>query len=298
MTWRFWFLRGHLSEIARHGETFLANGLQMATHERALALSGAGFTLITNGEPDQAEPVFEQSLPLFRAAGDLLGEAMAAATLGHVLASQQNYDRAGELLERAGNLLQEASPGAHRGPEHVQYLLNVALVDNFLGQIQLGQADYGRAAELFTAGLDAARGSLDRFTILISLYDLALASQARGDLDGARGLLRQGLSLAAEAGDESAAAYYLEALATVARQEDDPVRAAWLLAAAEAQLQASGSGWLHAYVPRAPHDHRVEAELRSRIGDAAYEQAAAHGRSLTGPRGLQQGLAEAQRDPP
>ena len=146
-------------------------------------------------------------------------------------------------------------------------------------------------------GLDAACSTPDRFTILISLYDLALASQARGDLDGARGLLRQGLSLAAEAGDESAAAYYLEALAAIARQQDDPQRAAWLLAAAGAQLQASGSGWLHAYVPRAPHDHSVEAELRSRMGDAAYEQAAAHGRSLTGARGIQQGLAEVQRDP-
>ena len=152
------------------------------------------------------------------------------------------------------------------------------------------------AAQLFTAGLDAARSTPDRFTILISLYDLGLASQARGDLDGARGLLRQGLSLAAEAGDESAAAYYLEALAAIARQQDDPQRAAWLLAAAGAQLQASGSGWLHAYVPRAPHDHSVEAELRARMGDAAYEQAAAHGRSLTGARGIQQGLAEAQRD--
>jgi predicted ATPase len=296
LTWRFWFLRGHLSEVARHGEKFLANSREMATHERALALSGTGFTLIADGEPDKAQPVFEQSLPLFREAGDLLGGALAAAALGHVLASQHD-ERAGEVLEQARNLKLEAGTGERSGQERAQYLLVAALVDNFLGQIQLSKADYDRAAQLFTAGLDAARSIPDRFTILISLYDLALARQARGDLDGARGLLRQGLSLAAEAGDESAGAYYLEALAAVARQQDDPQRAAWLLAAADAQLQASGSGWLHAYVPRAPHDHSVEAELRSRMGDAAYEQAAAHGRSLTGARGIQQGLAEAQRDP-
>jgi predicted ATPase len=296
MTWRFWFLRGHLSEVARHGEKFLANSREMATHERALALSGTGFTLIADGEPDKAQPVFEQSLPLFRETGDLLGGALAAAALGHVLALQHDDERADEVLEQARNLKLEAGTGERSGQERVQYLLVAALVDNFLGQIQLSKADYDRAAQLFTAGLDAARSTPDRFTILISLYDLALASQARGDLDGARGLLRQGLSLAAEAGDESAAAYYLEALAAIARQQGDPQRAAWLLAAADAQLQASGSGWLHAYVPRAPHDHSVEAELRARMGDAAYEQAAAHGRSLTGARGIQQGLAEAQRD--
>ncbi|HEY2520063.1 MAG TPA: DUF4062 domain-containing protein [Streptosporangiaceae bacterium] len=296
ITWRFWFLRGHLSELARHGEKFLAHGQEMTTHEHALALSGTGFTLITDGEPDQAQPVFEQSLPLFRKAGDLLGGALAAAILGHVLASQHDDERAGQVLEQARKLRLEAGTGEHSGQERMEYLLVVALIDNFLGQIQLGKGDYDGAAQLFTAGLDVARSSPDRFTILISLYDLALASQARGDLDGARGLLRQGLSLAAEAGDESAAAYYLEALAAVARQQDDPHRAAWLLAAADAQLQASGSGWLHAYVPRAPHDHSVEAELRSRMGDEAYEQAAAHGRALTGARGIQQGLAEAQRD--
>jgi tetratricopeptide (TPR) repeat protein len=297
MTWRFWFLRGRLGVIARRRKEFLDDRREMATHERALAFSGNGFTLMTDGELDEAQSAFEQSLPLFRETGDLLGGALAAAALGHVLASQHDDERAGEVLEQARNLKLEAGTGERSRQERVQYLLVAALVDNFLGQIQLGKADYDRAAQLFTAGLDAARSTPDRFTILISLYDLALASQARGDLDGARGLLRQGLSLAAEAGDESAAAYYLEALADVARQQDDPQRAAWLLAAADAQLQASGSGWLHAYVPRAPHDHSVEAELRSRMGDAAYEQAAAHGRSLTGARGIQQGLAEAQRDP-
>ncbi|HSS91028.1 MAG TPA: DUF4062 domain-containing protein, partial [Streptosporangiaceae bacterium] len=220
MTWRFWFLRGHLGEVARHGGKLLANGREMATHERALALSGTGFTLIADSEPDKARPVFEQSLPLFREAGDLLGGALAAAALGHVLASRHDYQRASEVLDQARKLLREAGTSERSGQERVQYLLIVALVDNFLGQIQLSKADYDRAAQLFTAGLDAARSSPDRFTILISLYDLALASQARGDLDGARGLLRQGLSLAAEAGDESAAAYYLEALAAIARRQD------------------------------------------------------------------------------
>ena len=206
--------------------------------------------------------------------------------LGHVLALQHDYKRAGDVLDQAMNLLREAGTGERTEQERVQYQLVVALVDNFLGQIQLSSADYGRAAQLFTAGLDAARSTPDRFTILISLYDLALSSQARGDLDAAAGLLRQGLSLAAEVGDEPAAAYYLEALAAIARQQDDPHRAARLLAAAGAQLQASGSGWLHAFVPRAPHDHSIEAELRSRMGDAAYEQAAALGRSLTGTRAI------------
>jgi hypothetical protein len=60
-----------------------------------------------------------------------------------------------------------------------------------------------------------------------------------------------------------------------------------LLAAARPQLEASGSGWLHAYVPRAPHDDAVLAALRARIGDAAYEEAKAWGGS-TGSRQARQ----------
>ena len=119
------------------------------------------------------------------------------------------------------------------------------------------------------------------------------ARQAQGDLAEAARLLKQGLSLAAEAGDQPSAAYYLEALATIAGQQDNPERAACLLAAAGALLQANGSGWLHAYVPRAPHDDAVLAALRSRAGDAAFEHAWAQGRSLAGARAVQYALEQA-----
>ena len=102
------------------------------------------------------------------------------------------------------------------------------------------------------------------------------------------------MSQAAEAGDEPSVAYYLEALATVARLQDDPERAVRLLAAAGALLQAKGSGWLHAMVPRAPHDDGLLAALRARTGDAAFEQAWAWGQSLGGHRAVEYALQQAR----
>jgi len=124
------------------------------------------------------------------------------------------------------------------------------------------------------------RRARDGVPILISLYDLGLARQAQGDLAAAAGHLKEGLAMTAEVGDETSCAYYLEALAAVAGQQDNPQRAVRLLAAARSQLEASGSGWLHAYVPRAPHDDAVLAALRARIGDAGYEEARAWGGSI------------------
>ena len=68
-----------------------------------------------------------------------------------------------------------------------------------------------------------------------------------------------------------------------------------VLAAAGALLQAKGSGWLHAYAPRAPHDNSVLAALRSGTGDAADERAWAWGRSLAGAQAVSYALEEAGR---
>jgi hypothetical protein len=105
------------------------------------------------------------------------------------------------------------------------------------------------------------------------------------------------VSQSAEAGDEPSVAYYHEALAAVTMLEDKLERAVRLLAAARALLQAKGSGWLHALVPRAAHDDDSLAALRSRMGDAAFEQAWTRGQSLGGSRAVEYALQKAPLNP-
>ena len=296
-TWRFWWLHGHAGELGRHVDEVLAKSASLPPRQRALALSAAGFVQFAGGDQARARRLLKQSLPLYRQAGDRLGMGLTAAALGHLLAARHEAPLAIDLLEQTLIQLREMAGEELTAPERVQYQLDVALASNFLGQIKLDQEDHQRAAELFTDGLTAARSAADRFTILVSLYDLALSRQARGDLSSAADLLRQGLSLAAEAGDEPGLAYYLEALAAVAVRQDQPERAASLLAAAGALLEAKGSGWLHAYVPRAPHDDSVLAALRARTTDAAFQQAWAHGRSLTSTSAVRYALEETTSRP-
>ena len=283
MSWRFWWVRGHLAELARPGDELVAGSEDLPPYKRALALTGAGFILIANGDLARAQTVFGQSLPLYRQTSEKLGvilNATVLAVLGHLVAIRRDYAGASELLDEGQAMLRELREDDLTGYDRLQHLLTIAFVDNFLGQVRLSQGDNDAAARLFTDGLAVARRAQDGIPILISLYDLALSSQAQGDLAGAAGHLKEGLAMTAEAGDETSAAYYLEALAAVAGQQDNPQRAVRLLAAARSQLEASGSGWLHAYVPRAPHDDAVLAALRARIGDVAYQEARAWGGSI------------------
>ena len=282
--WRFWWLRGHVDELARIAETIAAKSERLPPYERGLALSAAAFHRQAIGDQASSRRLFEQSLPLLRQTSDKLRIAYISAVLGHLSALQHDDARASDLLALSQAQLRQVGDDEFAGPDRVQHLLDVALLHNFLGQIRLSQGDHHGAAQLFTEALSAARHGSDRFTLLISLYDLALASQAQGDLRGAAAALTEGCRIAAGAGDQASAAYYLEALADVARLQDNPQRAVCLLASAGALLEANGSGWLHAWVPRAPHGDGALAVLRSRMGSAAFDNAWARGRSIAGKR--------------
>ena len=289
-TWRFWWLHGHAAELSRHTGKILAGCARLAPHDKALALAGSAFIMLAGGDHDQAEPLFEQSLPLFRQAGDSLGAGLTANVLGHLRALRHDDGAARELLNDTLSRL-TADCGPRTGADRVQHLLDLATADNFLGQVQLRSGDHEGAAGLFRDGLAAARSAPDRFTILISLYDLALCHQAQGDLTQAAALLTEGLSLADEAGDRPSMAYYLEALAALASAQDRPACAVSLLSASAALLQASGRGWLHAYVPRAAHGESALAVLRGRTGRARFQRAWERGRAMEGTAAVRHALA-------
>ena len=294
-TWKYWYLRGHAEDLVPLEDKLLARSENLPPRQRAKALSAAGFGLLARGDQAGGQTLMEQSLPLFRQVGDKQDTARTLSVVGRLVALQGALVKASQLVEESLALLAEEARRALAGEERVRHAFAVAEAYNFLGQIWLLQGDNDRAARVFTEGLNAARGVPDRFTILVSLYDLALSSQAQGELTSAAEYLREGLSLAAENSDQTTVAYYLEELAALASLQRDPRRAVCLLAGARSLLETKGSGWLHAWVPRAPHDDGVLAALRTRIGDSAYDEADQWGRSLRGARAVQYALEQDQR---
>jgi len=293
VTWRFWWLHGHATEFARVGGQLVSGSSGLPPREQAMALTGAGFILIANGDAVQGQLVFEQSLAPYRQVSDRLGvmlNAVVLAVLSHLAAIRRDYAGASELVNEGRAMLRALGADDLAGYDRLQYLLTSALLDNFLGQVRLGQHDYAGAARLFADGLAAGRRSSDPIPVLVSLYDLALASQAQDDPAGAQGHLGEGVTLAATTGDETSVGYYLEAMAAVAGQRDDPQRAVRLLAAAHSLLEARGSGWLHAYVPRVPPGDAGLAAWRSWLGEEAFEEAQNWGRSAGSRRSVEYAL--------
>jgi predicted ATPase len=275
LTWRFWWFRGHAEELAGYARRIVAMGERMPPDQGGFAHVGLGFTLIASGRPAEARTLFEQALALFRRLGDKSGVAIATSAIGRLAILDQDYTRAGKLLRESLALQQELG--------HDE---SIALAYNYLGQIPLSQGDNDAAARLFGQGLVAARRVPDRLPLLVSLYNLALSRQAGQDPDGAAELLLEGLSVASDAGDDASVGYYLQRLAPLART---PERAVCLLAAADALLQAAGTGWLRAYVT-APGDDSLPG-LRRQLGEAAFQRAWAQGMAM----GRQRAVAYARQ---
>ena len=71
-----------------------------------------------------------------------------------------------------------------------------------------------------------------------------------------------------------------------------------MAAVASALLEANGSGWLHAFLPRTPDGDEALTALRSRLGGPAFEAARAYGRSIAGRRAVAYALNRDQTSPP
>jgi len=297
-SWRFWWLRGHAAQYALLVDDFVAGSEDLPPGQHAMALTEAGFILLGNGDPARAQQLFEQALPLYGQDNETLARlvamnALVLVTLGQLATLRRDYAAASNLLDHGQTLLRELRDDDLTGYDRLQQQLTLGYLDSVRGQIRLGQGDNDAAARLFTDGLAVARRAQDWNPLLVLLYDLGLATQAQGDLAGAAGHLQEGLALAAEAGDETSAAYYLQLLAGIAGQQDNPERAVRLFAAARSILDARGSGWLPAFVPCGAPDDAALAALRSRTGDAAFEQAQAWGRSAGTKRAVEYALQPA-----
>ena len=183
--WRFWWMRGHLSE----GHSQLARALAdregiVATPVRAKALCAAGALAGVQGDFEQAVALCGQSLALFRALGDRRSSATSLSMLGYVALQQSDYAAARSLLVEALTLCREMDD-----KDGIAWaLVNLALVFLFQGK-------YVQARTLLEEAAELSRESGDSWSIANSLWILALVMSFQGDLTRAHVLLEESLAL-------------------------------------------------------------------------------------------------------
>jgi predicted ATPase/Tfp pilus assembly protein PilF/transcriptional regulator with XRE-family HTH domain len=232
--WRFWEIRGYLSEGRGWLESMLAAGTggSAPATARARSLNGAGTLAFAQGEYGRAVALHEEALAIRRTLGDTHGIAASLNNLGNVAHVQGEYGRAAALHEESLALKREL--GDTRG-------ISASL--NNLGNVAHQQGDYGRAAALYEESLALDRSLGDQRGIADSLNNLGGVAYAQGEHGRAVALYEESLALDRELGDQQGIANSLHTLGDVAHQQGDYGRAAALYEESLALFRELGDRW-------------------------------------------------------
>jgi tetratricopeptide (TPR) repeat protein len=305
--WRFWWMRDYFEEGRRWLEEALTRG-GGAPAARGKALEGLSWLLVLQGNLDRAETAAEEGLKLSAKAGlESSLEASLRGTLGDVVRSRGEHQRAKELFEESVRLYREI--GDRWG---------VAWTLGGLGNFFYDQEDYERAKELFQEGLTLSRelggaqpldvylsslghvylleGDYEQSTTLFeeaatllrergrrgglefAVDNLGWAALLGKDYERAKALHEESLVLCRELGDKLIASESLEGLACAAGGKGDAERAARLFGAAEALREAIG----YLQTPRESTLRKPFLEAaRAFIEDEAWQEAWREGRKMT-----------------
>jgi predicted ATPase/class 3 adenylate cyclase len=206
--WKYWDIRGYLSEGRAWLEAALAKNASALEYWRANGLGAAGHLAHQQGDYLRAGELHEQSLRLFRAMGDKLGEARQLNALGEIAQHLGDYGRAIQLHEDSLSIRREISDNE-----------GIAVSLRQLGVIARDRGQYQPARELLEESLRLERELGDKLLMALSLHDLGLVAHGQCDYDRAVALFQEAMSLQRELNDRLGISNSLQNLGSVAKDQ-------------------------------------------------------------------------------
>ena len=259
--WRFWDMRGHLSEGCDHLRNMLnRTGTDGFPRAQARALAVLGYLATIRGSRDEAQVALEEAKRLWREIGDQAGLAVTLFYAGLFKAwSQSEIEPAETLLIDSLRLAEQSGP---------KWMVYIDLIR--LGDLARLRGDGARAEELLRKSLELVEAADDRWSRGRCLHSLGAVRLMRHDSAGARNLLLESLSLAIGLHDWRGMSYAVDGLACVAAAEGRAKLSAGLFGTAEA-LRASIGDLVSAVFDR-DRDRGI-AMARASLGEAAFHEA-------------------------
>ena len=268
--WRlmlYWWIRSYLPEAKTWTEEVLDVGRPISTRTRAIALAFPSWVALWQTDAEISTADLEQSVQLFREAGDEFSAGLALTVLSLAYMSVDPPDL--ELAERRQLAALELEEVRRNATFHSLFI-------GGLGRIRLLRGHPAEAMELFEASRTEAARAGDIFSESVVLTQIGWARLAAGDPDP-QPFIRN-LELAVQIGNEIGIAFALEGLGATAVRMGDVVRGGELLGAAENLRTRTGLWDQRSIITYQPF---VDAAL---AGEAAPEFEAARARGRRMPR--------------
>jgi predicted ATPase len=208
--WRFWYVRGHLTEGRLWLTKALTNAGPTSTVPRVRALIGAGALAAWQNDFPAGRSLLNESLALSQELSDKEGTALALNYLGNIADNQGDFAESRRLYEDSLALFRQL--GNKWG---------IALVLNNLGVWARYRGEYDKATTLHQQSLELFSELEDKGRIALSLINLGFALERKGDYNTARKTLNESLSLFRELGERVGIAESLFLVGSIARKLGD-----------------------------------------------------------------------------
>ncbi len=190
--WRFWDIRGHLTEGRAALATALAKEEARARSlPRGKALNAAGVLAKGQGDYEAAHALFTECLAIAREIDNKAAEAGMLGNLGNVAFERGEYDTARSYLEQSLALSRD-----------LHDTWGIANKLNSLGNVAENLADLDVARRLYAESLALFQEVGDQAMIATVLGNQGLLASESGDADLARTLHEQSLEIYRELGDK------------------------------------------------------------------------------------------------
>lgn len=227
----YWREVGRLAEGREWMESVLSSpGADVPSASRARALYGAGQLSFIQGDQEAARARNEEALRIARAADDWPTQILALVGMSRVALRDGDLAAVRDQAEQARTMARDMrDPKAEAGPLHL------------LAAAARMEPDLERARQLYEESLELNRRLGNEATVAMELLNLGFVEKNLGDLGAAEARFLASLRMQTDRGDARYVPQILVGLGCTAAARADLHRAARLLAAGEARLDAAGA---------------------------------------------------------
>ncbi len=232
---------------------------------RGRAFVYAGFMPFWMGDDGQAAALFGQALEIGR---EIESASLTSQALGGLarVALRTDVSEGRRLAREALDM--SVAAGDEPGRSNALHLLGVG------AQIA---GDLTDAREWMTQRLALVRGQGNEFLVASEAANLSMVERQLGDLDAAEDLAREALEIGIRIGDEFTRPFAIAGLAAIATERQAFDRAAVLLGAAEALIEAKKMAWPP---DERPHYEKMLEVLPPAMGSTEFDHARSIGKAM------------------
>jgi tetratricopeptide (TPR) repeat protein len=273
--YRFWITKQRFDEGAAWFDRVLASpGGDDAL--RGKASLHAGFMPFWLGDDVRAAEHFGRALEIGRRLGDPTLISQALGGLARVALRSDVAE--GRRLAREALAVSEGAAD-EAGRSNALHLLGVG------AQIA---GDLPEARDWMTQRLALVRAMGNEFLVASEASNLSMVERQLGNLETAEALAREALEIGERIGDQFTKPFAISGLAAIATERREFERAATLVGAAEAIMEAQHMAWPP---DERPHYERMLTALPAAMGSVEFDRARAAGYSMGSSAAVELALA-------